>query len=126
MKGEAIMKTKGKIKPRCREETTSIKHSDVPRANINQNGRSKSNDEIDELIKHLVEVIRDKRECDVNTLIDLNDRYRKYQQGQYIAEEFLSFIISLLEVTAHDCDEIVVSLVTGCSIEGKENCNERA
>lgn len=118
------MKTKGKINTHIREETQKTMNHNVPRANIMRN--SKNNDEVDELIKHHVEVILDKKECDANTLIEVVDKYRKYQQGQYVVEEFLAFLESLFAVPVCDCDEIVLTLVTSCSIERKETNYERS
>lgn len=120
------MKKQGKINTHCRDETGTVKNRDVPRTN-SMHGRTANNkDEIDELIKRLVEEFPKKDSCDENMLIDLCDRYRKYQQGQNDAYEFLHFLESLFQTLVNDCDEIVVSFVTGCSIERKETDYERA
>lgn len=118
------MKTIGKIKMRLRERAEPINHLDVSRENPTQDKKTQNNDEMHELIRRLVEVLEEKKQCDVDALLDLSDKYRQYQKGQIVAEEFLSFLEFLLVEAVNDCDEIIVSFVTGCS-DGKENDYER-
>lgn len=150
MKGEAIMKTKGKVKLQCRDETPSIEHTDVPRApNFYAGRRNKT--EMDEHIKQRVNEIYEKyslncclcivgdfakipdalRElyCDAMgnnrlTVVNLDYNYRKYKSGQLDAYAFMCALDALFTTLFTEFAEITEMFLTG-SIDEKENYNER-
>lgn len=145
------MKRQGKTTCRIREETKRNKVPDVPRAFMLQ-GKMASKEEMDEHIKQRVDEIHEKYSLDCCLLIigdltnipiplwimyfdgeqndkltvfNLDNNYRKYKSGLIDAYDFICALDVLFTTLVREFAEITEMFLTG-SIEGKENCNERA
>lgn len=144
------MKTQGKTKPHCQEETESVKKLEVPRANMSK-ARTFGKDEIDVLVKRMIKDINEKYTYEQCLLIvpcpddipyslyelvkgaglngmavwNLPVLYLDYKHGNYDAYQFICDVEKLFNELVREFDELVNIFIFG-SIERKENEYERS
>lgn len=142
------MKTQGKIKSHCREETESVKKLDVPRADMTR-ARTFGKDEIDVLVQRMIKDINEKytyKQCllivpcsddipyslykllkgaGLNGMAvwNLPVLYLDYKHGNYDAYQFIYDVEKLFNELVREFDELVNIFIYG-SIEGEENEDE--